>query len=102
MQAPEPAGVERHAMLARTGQPGRDRGVAMPEDAPRGGDVEAFRQRGQHRADARGGCLEPVERGVAAGAEGAAAGLAAEGLDALSLPVSPIADQRMDLRVRDP
>src|SRR6478609_4980125 len=75
--------------------------MAVPKDPRGGGDIQAFRQRGQHLADPVGGRLEPVERGIPAGAEGGTAGLAAERLDALGLFVRAVAYQGVDLRVRD-
>src|SRR5262245_2990987 len=49
------------------------------------------------------GCrFEAVQRCITSRAEGGAAGLTAQGLNPFCFPLSPVADQRVDVRIRDP
>jgi hypothetical protein len=88
-------------MFACSGKPGRDGGVPMPEDACSGGNIEPFSQGCQDFSHPRCWRLEPVQRRIPTRTERCVAGLAAERLNALSLAVPTIADQRVDLRIRD-
>ena len=101
MEVPEAASVEERTMVASTGQPGGNRGVAMSKDPLCGCDIQPFSQRTQHHAYTLDGGFEAVKWGVATGAEGGPAGLAAKGLDALSLAMRPIADEGMDVGISD-
>ncbi len=98
----EVAVVESLAVLASPTKPSGDRGLTVVKDAHRGGDVESFGQSGEDLGDPTGGGLEPIQGGMATGGEGAATSLAAQGLDAFTLAVGAIADERVDLGVADP
>jgi hypothetical protein len=76
--------------------------VLMAKDAHRSRHIQCFSQCTQHFANALRGCIEAIEWGVAAGAEGGGTGLTAKGLDAFVPPVGAIADERVDLRSYDP
>jgi hypothetical protein len=101
MQVAKPAVVQGRAVLAGSGQPGGNRACAVPKDPHGCGDTEPFGQRGQDCCDPLGLSFEAIERRVAAGREGRPAGLAAKGLDALSLAMRPIADEGMDVGISD-
>src|SRR3712207_3082011 len=88
-------------MLTGSCHPGGDGSMPISKDPHRGRDVQAFSQCRQHLSYALSGSLEPVERGVAAGAEGRATRLAAERLNAVTRSMFPIADHGMDLCVRN-
>jgi hypothetical protein len=76
--------------------------MAVAEHAHGRRYIEAFRERTQHFCNPMRCRFEAVQRGIASGAEGGGAGLAAQGLDALYFPLNSIADQRVDVRIRDP
>jgi hypothetical protein len=101
LEAMEPVVMQARAVLPGSREPGGDRRMPMAEDAHRGGDTEPFRQGRQHLRDSLGGGFEAVERRVAAGAEGCFTRLTTECLDALPLPMHPVADEGMDLGVRN-
>ena len=92
----EEAVVQGRAVCASPRQPSRDGGVAMPEHPHGGGDREPFGQRRQHFGNPLGCGFEPVERRIAARAEGRPTGLAAQGLDSFALPMRAVTDQGMD------
>jgi hypothetical protein len=75
------------ALLSSPAQPGSDRARVRAKYAPSGCHIQAFAQRGEHFSDAGGGSFESVQWGVAAGAEGRAAGLTAKGLKAFACAV---------------
>ncbi len=98
----EDAVVECRTVFTRTGQPTRDRGMAVAKDPYCRCDIDPFRKRGQHLRNALGCGFEAVQRRVSARAEGRVAGLTAQRLDWLRRPVNAIADQGMDVRIGDP
>jgi hypothetical protein len=75
--------------------------MPMAEDAHCAGDMQSFGEGREHLPHALSWRFDTVKRRVAASAEGRATRLAAERLDALQLPMCAIADERVDLRIRE-
>ena|SRR5216683_4409268 len=94
--------VEALSVLPSAGQPGDDRGLTVAEDPFSGGWVQPFGERCQHHCDLLGRGFQTIQRGVASGSEGGAAGLAAKGLDVLGMPMLAISHQSVDVSVCDP
>jgi len=88
-------------VLPCTGEPCGDGRVAMPKHPGGSGDRAPFRQGSEHFRNPMGSGFEVVQRRTAAGTEGGATGLAAQGLDPFRFPVGSIADQGVDLRIGD-
>ncbi len=97
----DPAVVEPRTMIAGSSEPGRHRGVALPNDACGSGNIQPLSQGSQHLAHTLRSRLEAIERRVQAGTEGGSAGLTAEGLDPLMPAVRTITYYGMDVGIRD-
>jgi hypothetical protein len=67
----EDAVVECRTMFTRTGQPTRDRGMAVAKDPYCRCDIDPFRKRGQHLRNALGCRFEAVQRRHPEGTRGA-------------------------------
>ena len=94
--------VQPLSVRARTREPPRDGGLAVAKDSFGGGRVQPFGQRGEHQGDLVRGGFQPIQRSVASRAERGTAGLAAERLDAFSVPMLAIADEGVDLSIGIP
>jgi len=101
MQALENAVVEHGSVLPSAGQPGGDCGMAVAKDPYCRRDIHPFCERSQHLRNTLGCGFEAVQWRISARAEGGAAGLAAQGLDAFALAVGAVTNQRVNLRVGD-
>jgi hypothetical protein len=101
MAAAEPVVMQPRTMIAGSSEPGRHRGVAMPNDACGSGNIQPLSQGSQHLAHTLRSRLEAIERRVQAGTEGGSAGLTAEGLDPLMPAVRTITYYGMDVGIRD-
>jgi hypothetical protein len=94
--------VQGLRVLASTSQPGGDGDMTVAEDTFSGGSILPFGERGQHHGDLLRGGFQTVQRSVASSSEGGAAGLTAQGLDALGMAMLAIPNQGMDVSVCDP
>src|SRR5262249_40412480 len=87
--------VQRLCVFPSASQPGADRGLTKIED-PRGRRrIQPFGQRREDHRDLLGRRFQPVQRGIAPRSECGTARLTTERLDALSLPMQAIANERM-------
>jgi hypothetical protein len=101
VQVVETALVQGLCVPASTGKPGGDGRLPVAEDPFGSRWVQPFGQRRQDHADEGRGSLQTIQRGVASSSEGRAASLTAKGLDALSLAMLAIPDQRVDVSIGD-
>ncbi|GHO71727.1 hypothetical protein KSC_106190 [Ktedonobacter sp. SOSP1-52] len=85
-----------------TSEPRRDGGLAIAEDPFGGRSVQPFGQRREHHADLGRGGFQTIQGSVASGSECGVAGLTTKRLDPLSLAMSAITDQGVDVSVCDP
>ena len=81
--------------------PTGNRRLTMGEHTHGSVDVQPFSQGAQHFADARGWRFELVERSAPAGRDLAATSLALEILNAVTLTMVTIGDERVDPRIAD-
>ncbi len=84
LEVPNPAVVQRCAVLAGPRQPRADRAFAVAKHPHRCGERETFSQGRQDCCNAGGRCFEPIERCIMAGGEGRSTRLATKGLDPVS------------------
>jgi len=75
------------ALLKSACQPGGESDRLIPKHASSRFHIQAFAQRGEHFPNTGGWSFEAVERGIAPGAEGRAAGLTAKDLNAFACAV---------------
>src|SRR5262249_38757343 len=101
VQVPQGAVVQRRTVPPRTCQPGGDGSGTVAKNPHGSGHREPFGHGRQHLTYALGRRFEPIEWRVSTGRKRGATGLAAQRLDALYFPLSSVADQRMDVRIRD-
>jgi hypothetical protein len=94
--------VQGLCVPACTSEPRRDGGLAIAEDPFGGGSVQSFGQSREHHSDLGRGGFQTIQGGVASGSEGGVAGLTTKRLDPLSLAMSAISDQGVDVSVCDP
>ena len=92
--------VQGVGMRSCPGQPAGDRPLAMAEDAHGRSNIDPFGQGAEHFGDPRGRSLQAIEGRMAASTEAAAAGLAAEILDAVPA-VMAVGDQGVDGSIGD-
>ena len=93
--------MEDLSVPAGTSEPRSDGGLSIAEDPFGGGSIQTFGQRREHHCDVMGRGFQPVQGSVASGSERGVAGLAAKLLDALSLAMSAITNQSMNVSVCD-
>jgi hypothetical protein len=74
----------------------------MPKDTGGGGDIQPFGQRRQDVAHPLRCSFQAIQRGITPRSERGFARLTPERLDAFSLAMEAITDQRMDLGIRNP
>src|SRR5438105_5831458 len=101
MEVAEELLMQSLCVLASSGEPGGDGRLPVAEDAFSCGRIQPFSQGREHVGDLLGRGFQTIERRVAPGSEGGAAGLTAKGLDLLGLAMFAIANQRMNGSVCD-
>jgi hypothetical protein len=94
--------VQGLSVLTSARQPESDSSLTIAEDPFGGGRIEPFGQRREHHRDLGRGGFQAIQGGVASGSEGGLASLTTKRLDPLSLAMSAISDQGVDVRVCDP
>jgi hypothetical protein len=94
--------VQRLSVLASARQPGHDGRLSVACDPFGRGSIQSFGQRRQDHCDLLRRGFQTVERGMAPGREGGAAGLTAKGLDPFGLAMLAVPDQRVDMSIGDP
>ncbi len=94
--------VQAFSVPACTSEPGGDRRLTIAEDAFGRGSVQPFGQGRQHHGNLMRRGFQMVQRRITSRAERDVAGLAAEGLDPLSLPMLAIPDEGVDVSLGIP
>ncbi len=102
VQVAEAVLMEELCVPACASEPRSDGRLMIPEDPFGCGSVQSFGECRQHNCNLMRGGFQSVQRGVASGSEGGAAGLAAKGLDLLGTAVLAIPNQSVALGIGDP
>ena len=102
MQSAKEAIVQRLSVQTCASEPGSDGGLSKAKDTLSSRRIQPFGERSQHHCDLMGRGFQTVQGGVASSTERGAAGLAAKGLDPLSMAMLAITDQSVNVGICDP
>ena len=102
VQVAEAALMQELSVLACASQPPGDGGLTVAEDPLSCGSIQPFGQRREHHGDLGRWSFQAIQGGVASRSERGMARLATKRLDALSMAMLAIPNERMNVSIGDP